>query len=231
MALTYNPNQQPPNAKFMINVKDGKHKAKGYIARIDLDPGITEEAIEAHTRNRNCLGIVLTTLGAGNIPEQIIPCLKEAGVKHHLPIFAVSPFTGGTAGVVYEAAENASKAGVSFLGDQSGAVAWVKAHWILANGLGMDSKDFIRNMQRIVRGEGTVSGDAEKIPAIHEQKAEDGRDNFRTRVQRNRRAIEGYRKEKGPDCRYIKPDVDQQPVLPKAEVFHHRAVKKEKLAP
>lgn len=204
MALTYNPDQPPPNAKFMINVNNGKHRAKGYIARIALDPGITEESIEPHIKNSNCLGIIITTLGTGNIPEEIIPSIMDAFKKYHLPIFAVSPFIGGAAGIAYESAENASKAGVFFLGDQPGSVAWIKAHWILANGLGMDSKDFILNMQRIFIGEGTVSENAEKTPTLHKKKVKDKLDNFKTRILRNHTAIEEYRSDKGSDCRYIK---------------------------
>ena len=221
MALTYNPDQLPTNAKFMINVNNGKHRAKGYIARIALDPGITEESIEPHIKNSNCLGIIITTLGTGNIPEEIIPSIRDAFEKYHLPIFAVSPFIGGAAGIAYESAENASKAGVFFLGDQPGSVAWIKAHWILANGLGMDSKDFIRNMQRIFRGEGTVFVDAEKIPVLYKKKAENEQDDFKTRVLRNRTVVEKYKEAKGSDCRYIRPDKNQKPVLPKAEVFCH----------
>ncbi|MCK5555231.1 MAG: asparaginase, partial [Alphaproteobacteria bacterium] len=200
MASTYNPNQPPPNAKFIINVNNDKHRTNGYIVSIVTEPGITEESIQPHIRNRNCLGIILTTLGTGNIPEEVLPCLRKAAIKHHIPIFAVSPFIGGSAGIVYESAENASKSGMSFLGDQSSSVVWIKAHWILANGLGMDSKNFILNMQRIFIGEGTVSEDAEKIPVLHKKKEEDELDNFRTRILRNHTAIEEYRADKGSEA-------------------------------
>ena len=220
IVFTYNANNSPPNAKFMINVKHGKRKTGGYIASIVLEPGITEEVIEAHTENSKCLGIILTTLGAGNIPEGILSCMKEAVIKYHLPIFAVSPFVGGATGVVYESAENVSKAGISFLGDQSSSIAWIKAHWILANGLGMDSKNFILNMQRIFRGEGTISIEAEKIPISYKKKAKNEQDNFKTRFLHNRMDIEKYRVVKGSNCRYIKPDKNHKPALPKAEVFY-----------
>ena len=218
MAITYNAEQPPPNAKFMLNVNDGKRKADGYVARVALDPGVTEKAIEAYIKDKDCLGIVMTALGAGNIPDSLMPCIERAITKYHVPIFAVSPFIGGEVHAdMYESAAAASKAGVSFLRDQSGATAWVKAHWILSNGLGMDSTDFILNMQRVFRGEGSVSESKEVLPSIHEITAEDPRDNFRKRVLRNRTAIEGYRRAKGLSCRFIHPMGKKKLALPAAD--------------
>lgn len=227
MAITYNANQPPPNAKFMLNVdKDGR-KAKGYVASIILHPGVTEKSIEAHIKDPDCLGIVMTTLGAGNIPESIVPCIEKAITQHHVPIFAVSPFIGGEViANMYESAAAASKAGVSFLRDQSSATAWVKAHWILSNGLGMDSTDFILNMQRVFRGEGIVSEKAEVLPPVHQKKATDTRDNFRKRVLRNRTALEGYRRAKGLNCRFIQPEGKKQLVLPIADAIRFSPTQK-----
>ena len=69
MALTCDPNQLLSNAKFMINVNNGKYSVKGYIARIVLDPGITKESFEPHIRNRNCLGIIIRIVAM--IPKAI----------------------------------------------------------------------------------------------------------------------------------------------------------------
>jgi len=96
---------------------------------------------------------------------------------------------------MYESARRAFDAGVAFPGNQSSSTAWVKAHWILANGMGMTSRDFILNMQRVFRGEGTVSPNAEIVPPPHEKTIESGNPLlFTQRCRANLAAIENHRR-------------------------------------
>lgn len=219
MAATYDPEKPPPHGKFSINVDDLKYQSGGYIADITLHPGVTEKAIQAHISDKNCMAIVMTSLGAGNIPEQIIPTIKEATEKYNLPIFSVSPFVGGAVHAnMYESAQRAHKAGVAFPGDQSSSTVWVKAHWLLANGLGMTSKDFILNMQRVFRGEGTASKNAEILPPGHEKRTKRNRNTYSQRILRNYTGTERYRGDKGNEYRYIKFSEGKRPVLPRPDL-------------
>lgn len=220
MAASYNPDQAPPNGKFAININDKHHKANGYIADITLHPGVTEHVLKPHIVDKNCMGIVMTSLGAGNIPENMIPVIEEATSKYNLPIFSVSPFIGGAVHAdMYEAAELAYEAGASFPGDQSSSCIWVKAHWLIANGMGMTSRDLILNMQRIFRGEGSISDSAEIVPEAHNKKPTSPRNGYRKRVLRNYTAMERYRQEKGSDLKLISlPSHSKNPVLPQADL-------------
>jgi len=219
MRATYNPDKPPPNGKFVLNVDNDSAEgiANGYIADITLHPGITRSIVDALAKDKNCLGICMTSLGAGNIPEKIIPALEEATSKYNLPIFSVSPFVGGAVHAnMYEAAERAHQAGVAFPGDQSSSSVWVKSHWIIANGLGMTSKDFILSMQRVFRGEGTISEEAEVVPPGHDVRKK-SRNAFWNRVLKNYTGVECYRQAKGIEPTCIRKTT-AQPALPVADV-------------
>lgn len=135
-----------------------------YIQTLLLQPGLSGQSLRAIASDPLCLGVVFVVLGAGNVPDSLTPVITQAARDHHFPMFAVSAFPGGNANPgAYEAGSRAFAAGVSFLGDKAPALAYVQAHWILANSLAGSAPEFSRALQYSWAGE--TSGQSAKIPA------------------------------------------------------------------
>ena len=120
-----------------------------YIETLLLQPGSSGESLRNIARDPACIGAILVVLGAGNIPDTMTAAVTEAAKTRHFPMFAVSPFPGGNANPgAYEAGSRAFQAGVTFLADKASALAYVTAHWLVANGLAGDAPAFSANMQK-----------------------------------------------------------------------------------
>jgi L-asparaginase len=127
---------------------------QAYIETLLLQPGISGASLRNIARDPACLGAILVVLGAGNVPDTLTEAVREAAQNYHFPMFAASPFPGGNANPgAYEAGSRAFEAGVSFLGDKAPSLAYVQAHWVLANGLASNAPDFSRALQQSWVGE------------------------------------------------------------------------------
>lgn len=143
-----------PDAGSLSPLRRFSLPGKTYIETILLQPGAGAGSLARMAADPDCLAAILIVLGAGNVPDTLTGAMSEAVRARHFPIFAVSPFPGGNANPgAYEAGSRAFDAGVTFLADKSPALAYVTAHWLIANGMAATPPEFARNMQRAWAGE------------------------------------------------------------------------------
>lgn len=129
------------------------HFQRGILV-VELVPGIEPGILRAVFRSGKCRGLLLKSLGAGNVPMlddfSIIPVIEEAvGLK--IPVLVSTKFVGGNTHMdIYEPGKKALEAGAIPTGDLTDVAAQVKFMWALAQGYqefdrlrGIIAKDFV----------------------------------------------------------------------------------------
>lgn len=115
---------------------DFKGKFHRFILTIDLVPGLNPSYIQYLIRNTRLDGILLKSLGAGNVPTigngSLIPTIREA-VGRNIPVVVTTKFVGGRTNMnIYETGKKALEAGAVSAGDMTDVMAQVKFMWVLA---------------------------------------------------------------------------------------------------
>ena len=108
------------------------------IISIELVPGLKPSMLQALVRGGDCHGILLKSLGAGNVPNldeySILPVIKEAS-DNNIPVLLSTKFVGGKVhSGIYEVSRSAIDAGAIPTGDLTDVAAQVKFMWALAQG-------------------------------------------------------------------------------------------------
>ncbi|HLD58653.1 MAG TPA: asparaginase [archaeon] len=103
------------------------------ILSVKINAGVGPEMLDNLVKTKGIKGLVLESLGAGNIPGRYLPAVKEA-VGRDIPVLIVSPFVGGsTAGAdTYKLGLDALEAGVIPTGNMTFVATYVKLMWCLA---------------------------------------------------------------------------------------------------
>lgn len=105
------------------------------VVTIELTPGASPEALISMARSRRCQGVLLKSLGAGNVPDSWLPALSEVIGKYRVPVLASTQFVGGRTHIAaYEPGRKAMEIGVIPTMDMTTPAAAVKLMWLLANG-------------------------------------------------------------------------------------------------
>ncbi len=119
----------------VLNTKP--HFQRGILV-VELVPGIEPGLLMGVIRSGNCKGILLKSLGSGNVPSldeySLIPVIQEAG-RWNIPVLVSTKFVGGTTHLeMYEPGKLALDAGAIPTGDMTDVAAQVKFMWALAQG-------------------------------------------------------------------------------------------------
>lgn len=122
------------NKKSVFEVKPNFHKG---ILAIDLVPGLEPSIILEILRSGKCEGLLLKSLGAGNVPSEkeysLLPVITEAVNKLKIPVLVSNKFIGGSVHMdIYEPGKMALDAGAIPTGDLTDVTAQVKFMWALA---------------------------------------------------------------------------------------------------
>ena len=129
-----------------------------------MTPGLPPDAVRAVLNSGTCRGLILRSLGTGNVPNRgplsLIPVITEA-TAGGIPVLVSTKFVGGfTRMSLYEPGQEALEAGAIPTGDLTDVAAQVK----LMTGLGREIptgaplRDWI---QTDLAGELTVAEDME----------------------------------------------------------------------
>lgn len=114
------------------------------IVTIELVPGLRPSLLRSIIENDECHGILLKSLGAGNVPNleeySVIPVIKYA-TSLNIPVILTTKFVGGVvlAGY-YEVNQTALDAGAIATNDLTDVAAQVKFMWALAQGIRSSSE-------------------------------------------------------------------------------------------
>jgi len=100
-----------------------------------LEPGIFMEVL----RSGKCQGLLLKSLGAGNVPSEdeysLLDVIREATHTFKIPVLVSTKFVGGNTHMdIYEPGKLAMEAGAIPTGDLTDVMAQVKFMWALAQG-------------------------------------------------------------------------------------------------
>jgi L-asparaginase len=114
------------------------HFQRGILA-VDLVPGLEPGILLHILRSGRCQGLLLKSLGAGNVPSMddysLIPVIKEATESLNIPVLVSTKFVGGNTHMdIYEPGKQAMAAGAIPTGDMTDVMAQVKFMWALAQG-------------------------------------------------------------------------------------------------
>ena len=109
------------------------------ILAIDLVPGLEPEILMKVLRSGGCQGLLLKSLGAGNVPSEneysLLPVIREAVGVLKIPVLVSTKFVGGQTHMdIYEPGKLALEAGAIPTGDLTDVMAQVKFMWVLAQG-------------------------------------------------------------------------------------------------
>jgi len=121
-----------------VNI-DLQPKFDSDIYCIDLVPGIKPSMLRNNIQSGECHGLLLKSLGAGNVPNlderSLIPVITQA-VELRIPVLITSKFVGGSVRPdIYEAGRTAIEAGAIPTGDMTDVTAQVKLMSALARGI------------------------------------------------------------------------------------------------
>jgi L-asparaginase len=125
-----------PFAKRKRNINDEELAFKNDFEEdvINLKPssGITPRMLELLIEEEKIKGVVLESLGAGNMPEYFIPTIKKAKEKR-IPFVITSPFSGGKIGLkaMDISGVKSIEAGAISAEDMTTPAASVKLQWSL----------------------------------------------------------------------------------------------------
>lgn len=119
------------------------------ILSVELVPGFEPAILRAVMYSGNCKGLLLKSLGAGNVPDigeySIIPVIKEAVEKCKIPVLVSTKFVGGkTIMNMYGPGKAAFDAGAIPTGDMTDVMSQVKFMWALVNGF--NTRDALLNI-------------------------------------------------------------------------------------
>lgn len=111
---------------------------KGIIG-IDTRPGLLPGIIKDIIRSPKCTGLVLKSLGAGNVPVEgkysLLPAIKEA-IALNKPVILATKFVGGkVVPGLYESGRAALEAGAGHSGDMTDVATEVKLMWLMGKGI------------------------------------------------------------------------------------------------
>lgn len=114
------------------------HFQRGILA-VDLVPGIEPGILTEVIRSGKCQGLLLKSLGAGNVQSEdeytLLPLIKEAVNVRKIPVLVSTKFVGGQTHMdIYEPGKLALEAGAIPTGDLTDVMAQVKFMWALAQG-------------------------------------------------------------------------------------------------
>ena len=90
-------------------------------------------------RSGKCQGLLLKSLGAGNVPSEdeysLLDVIREATHTFKIPVLVSTKFVGGNTHMdIYEPGKLAMEAGAIPTGDLTDVMAQVKFMWALAQG-------------------------------------------------------------------------------------------------
>ncbi len=130
------------------------------ILAIDLVPGLEPEILTKLLRSGGCQGLLLKSLGAGNVPSEneysLLPVIREAVSVLKIPVLVSTKFVGGQTHMdIYEPGKLAMEAGAIPTGDLTDVMAQVKFMWALAQGHRLQD-DLKRTMNTSFIGEITA---------------------------------------------------------------------------
>jgi L-asparaginase len=154
VGVYFNPLAFKKNPDAQIHVR--KDFAKGVLA-IELYPGIQPEIIIPSIKSGLCKGLILKSLGAGNVPSEgiysILPLIRFATEEMNIPVLVSTKFTGGNTHMeIYEPGKLALDAGAIPTGDLTDVAAQVKCMWAL-NTWNKSKEEFKKIMNEDVAGE------------------------------------------------------------------------------
>ncbi len=129
----------PESLKADDNEKmDLKPNFNSDILTIELTPGLKPSFLRLLVDSGTCQGILLKSLGAGNVPSidefSLIPIIKRAA-ELNIPVVITTKFVGGMVHMdIYEPGMKALEAGAIPARDMTDVAAQVKFMWALAQG-------------------------------------------------------------------------------------------------
>jgi L-asparaginase len=137
-AIGVNFNLVITNKKEEAPLEVSPHFQRGILA-VDLVPGLEPSILLEILRSGKCQGLLLKSLGAGNVPSEseysLIPVIEEATQKLKVPVLISTKFVGGSTHLdIYEPGKMALDAGAIPTGDLTDVMAQVKFMWALAQG-------------------------------------------------------------------------------------------------
>lgn len=114
-----------------------KPKFASGVVTVDLSPGVDPKILQLILRSGLCKGIVLKSLGSGNVPSEgvysLLPLIREATREHRIPVLVATKFVGGHTNMdIYEPGQQALRVGAIPAGDMTDVMAQVKLMWLLA---------------------------------------------------------------------------------------------------
>lgn len=132
----------------------------GAILTVDMTPGLPPALLRAALASGSCKGLILRSLGTGNIPNlgelSLVPVIREATVAG-IPVAVTTKFVGGSTRMgLYEPGRDALEAGALPTGDLTDVAAQVKL--MAALGRGLDPRAFLLSD---IAGELTLTEDLE----------------------------------------------------------------------
>lgn len=109
------------------------------ILAIDLVPGLEPGILMKILRFGGCKGLLLKSLGAGNVPSEneysLLPVIREAVNVLKIPILVSTKFVGGQTHMdIYEPGKLALEASAIPTGDMTDVMTQIKFMWILDQG-------------------------------------------------------------------------------------------------
>lgn len=109
------------------------------VVSMDLRPGLEPDMLRSVARSEHCAGLVLKSLGAGNVPSEgeysLLSVIRET-VQGGKPVIIATKFVGGkTIPEIYETGREALKAGAGHASNMTSVAAEVKLMWLLGQGI------------------------------------------------------------------------------------------------
>jgi L-asparaginase len=109
------------------------------VVSVDLRPGLEPDMLRSITHSDYCAGLVLKSLGAGNVPTEgkysLLPVIQET-VQSGKPVIIATKFVGGkTIPEIYETGREALKVGAGHASNMTSVTAEVKLMWLMGQGI------------------------------------------------------------------------------------------------
>lgn len=128
------------------------------ITSMEIVPGTNPDVIRAIVSSGNCQGLLLKSLGAGNIPDldgySLIPVIEEAVQTYNIPVLIANKFVGGHVRMdIYELGQKAVAVGVISAGDMTDVAAQVKLMWALSSTGNYDRDALLKTISTPLAGE------------------------------------------------------------------------------
>jgi L-asparaginase len=135
--VTFSPiaNKRIKHGRAAINKPSVNFDAS--IFTVDVAPGLQPQLLFAVINSGICKGILLKSLGSGNVPSEsdysLLPFIKQS-IKQNVPVLIATKFVGGkSVPTLYEPGRKALELGAISTGDMTDVMAQVKLMWLLAN--------------------------------------------------------------------------------------------------